>query len=62
MEHDSEREGGGTGSREGGIEGDPKSPLTNNKEERGREASRTPNTTSKQDVFKTKETRQSVLV
>lgn len=46
MEHDSERDGGGMGSiwiekavRERGTEGAPKSPLTNNKEEHGREAS-----------------------
>ncbi|XP_060760821.1 protein capicua homolog isoform X3 [Neoarius graeffei] len=45
MEHDSERDGGGMGSiwiekavRERGTEGAPKSPLTNNKEEHGREA------------------------
>lgn len=46
MECDSERDGGGMGStwiekavREWGTEGSPKSPLTNNKEEHGREAS-----------------------
>ncbi|KAK2864441.1 hypothetical protein Q7C36_003595 [Tachysurus vachellii] len=45
VEHDSERDGGGMRStwvekavRDRGIEGAPKSPLTNNKEEHGREA------------------------
>lgn len=46
VDYDSDRDGGGMGStwiekavRERGIEGAPKSPLADNKEEHGREAS-----------------------